>query len=986
MFLKKGLLLITALALLAFVGQASAGPNANAVLSLDIDASDNKMDDGNTSGTVVGAGTDVVVEVFISGLAGPIKGGVLSFDTDMLTVKSEGVKYAQGIGQLLVSSDTIQFFGTDLLNGVSLSSDGYLTTVTLTTASDVTGMEFKVGASVNNLAAATGETDMLTAAVPLTFNASTPPPMPPMPPDTTVTPPTPMPPDTTVTPPTPMPPDTTATPLGPALDIDNRGNGMKDGRTSRNAEAGGTVVVEVFAGEDLSPIGGGSITFSQAITGDFMFADGLQILGPLEDGGKKIRFSGLTDEGLVTLNDQGYLGSATFTVATVPATISVEELSVIYASGVETPIPVDGVEVMIEPPTLVTMGSMVMVEVPYDGSAMTTVTAVGFAEGSAITFNVDPMDAVETSQDGAKLTLTASGSATVTVTASKGDFTTEAVTIVFEKGAPPFLLTASEEMVTIPRGESAMITLTASGFAEGADIAFDVKIDGTVQTIRQEQQGAMLTLTASGPGSASVTVTASVGEMMTAPITVAFNAPPPELMLDVESPVTVPRDTSVTVTVTTIGFPAGADIAFVTEVDGSVKVAVVRQENGVLMLTASGSGSSNVTVTASSGEMMTAPLTIEFVEQPPELMASANMIEIPYDSSAMVTVTAVGFAEGADVVWTVEPADAVDVLREGAMLTLTATSAATVTVTAEVGEKSAEPITIEFTEEVVPLLMTDTDMPIVTVPRGGTAMATVTAMNFAADATITFDVTVEGSAMVEHSQDGATLTLTASGLGSSVVTVTATDGTFTTKAFVIQFDEQVAVELSSFVGEVVEERVVLNWATASQTNNAGFRVLRSTDRENYDVVSELIAGAGTTDQLMDYTFEDASLPAVERVYYVLEQIDIDGTVHRSNPIEVMLGARFLLPTEFSSSVYPNPFNPSTTISYDLPSNADVSIVIYDAIGQEIRQLVSEYRAAGRYSVRWDATDHRGRSVGSGVYIAKIKAGQHTALQKMLLLK
>ena len=259
-------------------------------------------------------------------------------------------------------------------------------------------------------------------------------------------------------------------------------------------------------------------------------------------------------------------------------------------------------------------------------------------------------------------------------------------------------------------------------------------------------------------------------------------------------------------------------------------------------------------------------------------------------------------------------------------------------------------------------------------------------MNFAEDATISFDVSAVGSAMVEHSQDGVTLTVTGSGLGSAIVTITATDGEFTTEAIIVQFDEQVAVELSSFVGEVIEERVVLNWATASQTNNAGFRVLRSTDRETYEVVSELIVGAGTTDQLMDYTFEDASLPAVERVYYVLEQIEIDGTVHRSNPIEVLLGARFLLPTEFSSSVYPNPFNPSTTISYDLPVDADVSVVIYDALGQEIRRLVSEYRTAGRYSVRWDAQDHLGRSVGSGVYIAKIKAGQHTALQKMLLLK
>jgi len=229
--------------------------------------------------------------------------------------------------------------------------------------------------------------------------------------------------------------------------------------------------------------------------------------------------------------------------------------------------------------------------------------------------------------------------------------------------------------------------------------------------------------------------------------------------------------------------------------------------------------------------------------------------------------------------------------------------------------------------------------------------------------------------------------LTASGSGAATVTVTATDGTSTTSAVVVQFDEQVPVELASFAGEVAKDNVVLNWATASQTNNAGFRVLRSTDQENYEVVSELISGAGTTDVLMPYSFTDVSIPASEQVFYVLEQIDLDGTIHRSNPIEVVLGARFLnLPSEFSSAVYPNPFNPATTISYDLPVEGDVSIVIYDAIGQEIRQLVNNGHTAGRYSVQWDAKNELGRSVGSGVYIAKIKAGNFSATQKMLLLK
>jgi VCBS repeat-containing protein len=275
----------------------------------------------------------------------------------------------------------------------------------------------------------------------------------------------------------------------------------------------------------------------------------------------------------------------------------------------------------------------------------------------------------------------------------------------------------------------------------------------------------------------------------------------------------------------------------------------------------------------------------------------------------------------------------------------------------------------------------------VVIPRGGQATATVTPSGFPAGATITFDVQVSGAATVQQAVSNGVLTLTASGSGAATVTVTASDGTTTTQAISITFDEQVPVELASFVGEVVEDNVVLNWATASQTNNAGFRVLRSTDQGTFEVVSDLIDGAGTTDALMNYSFTDETLPAAEQVFYVLEQIDLDGTVHRSNPIEVLLGARFLnLPTEFATAVYPNPFNPSTTVSYDLPAEAQVSIVIYDAIGQEIRQLVNDAHSIGRYSVQWDARDNFGRSVGSGVYIAKIKAGQFSATQKMLLLK
>ena len=145
----------------------SIGGIAMPVLILDIDASGNEMDDGNRSSMVVGSGTDVVVEVFVGGLEEPIIGGELVFDTDVLTVKSVTVT---GEFFVLGASGKTVTIGS-FPPGISLP-EGYLPTVTLTTASDVTDKEFVVSASMN-MADATniGQTDMITVETPLTFNA-----------------------------------------------------------------------------------------------------------------------------------------------------------------------------------------------------------------------------------------------------------------------------------------------------------------------------------------------------------------------------------------------------------------------------------------------------------------------------------------------------------------------------------------------------------------------------------------------------------------------------------------------------------------------------------------------------------------------------------------------------------------------------------------------------------------------------------------------
>ena len=95
------------------------------------------------------------------------------------------------------------------------------------------------------------------------------------------------------------------------------------------------------------------------------------------------------------------------------------------------------------------------------------------------------------------------------------------------------------------------------------------------------------------------------------------------------------------------------------------------------------------------------------------------------------------------------------------------------------------------------------------------------------------------------------------------------------------------------------------------------------------------------------------------------------------------------PREFAlHQNFPNPFNPDTTIKYDLAESADVTLQIYNVLGQVIRTLVaSEAQNAGRYQIRWNGMDDRGVSVSSGIYFYQISAdGKFSDVRKLMLLK
>ena len=87
-----------------------------------------------------------------------------------------------------------------------------------------------------------------------------------------------------------------------------------------------------------------------------------------------------------------------------------------------------------------------------------------------------------------------------------------------------------------------------------------------------------------------------------------------------------------------------------------------------------------------------------------------------------------------------------------------------------------------------------------------------------------------------------------------------------------------------------------------------------------------------------------------------------------------------------SGNYPNPFNPSTQINYGVEFAGDVSIVVYDMMGREVKTLVSQYATPGNYSVVWDSKNNQGLDVSAGIYMYKMVSGDFVKVNKMMLVK
>ncbi len=214
-----------------------------------------------------------------------------------------------------------------------------------------------------------------------------------------------------------------------------------------------------------------------------------------------------------------------------------------------------------------------------------------------------------------------------------------------------------------------------------------------------------------------------------------------------------------------------------------------------------------------------------------------------------------------------------------------------------------------------------------------------------------------------------------------------TDGSSpTTKADLMNqildyFNVQIPVEFTSLTGNVVNEAVQLKWSTATETNNKGFDIERSSDNKSFVKIG-FVQGKGTTSEKSSYIYKD-NQPVEGKLYYRLRQIDFDGTFKYSPVAEV----NFSIPAVFSlSQNYPNPFNPSTKIKFSLAADSKVSLKVYNLLGQKVAELINGDYESGRHEITFD-----GNKLSSGIYFYIINAAgkdgsNFTSTKKMILIK
>jgi hypothetical protein len=188
----------------------------------------------------------------------------------------------------------------------------------------------------------------------------------------------------------------------------------------------------------------------------------------------------------------------------------------------------------------------------------------------------------------------------------------------------------------------------------------------------------------------------------------------------------------------------------------------------------------------------------------------------------------------------------------------------------------------------------------------------------------------------------------------------------------------------NLTGNVVNSNVELAWDESPDPDFNYFSIRRGTET-GFDPTLATEIGTTTANTYVDENVGTGNF------FYRVVAYDFNanqGEFSAELPIVITgIGNENAIPKEFAlRQNYPNPFNPETWIAFDLPKAVNVTIVIYNTLGQKVRTLVDEPTAAGSYKILWNGTNDQGNNVASGVYVYSIKAGSFVQAKKMTLMR
>jgi len=286
---------------------------------------------------------------------------------------------------------------------------------------------------------------------------------------------------------------------------------------------------------------------------------------------------------------------------------------------------------------------------------------------------------------------------------------------------------------------------------------------------------------------------------------------------------------------------------------------------------------------------------------------------------------------------------------------------------------------------------------------------TLTSGNGLTDGTYSLDLTATSYSgisdytdlrLIKRTDAGASWSVSgahSTGTGSNSVPVVHRTGLTGFSQFGIgsnESDNSLPVELTAFKAECPAGVVVMKWTIESETENLGFMIERNvvgaihelpSDWEKIAsyVTDDALSGRGSTTETQEYAYIDAAVVPGATYVYRLGDVDYSGKVTWHKEVEIKVEVEDTqIPFVFGlQSAYPNPFNPSLTIPYNISEDGQTTLKVYNLRGELVETLINVYAHKGAFSVNWQP-----QNLSAGLYLLRLESGGRTNLQKVVFMK